>query len=62
MNFTALSMQINFSHIVSFKVASHSACYLTNGDYVRYLLGKLTRENKVIAAVKKWKCFQFYLK
>ena len=33
--------------------------YLTNVDYIRYLLEKLTRENKVIAAVKKWKCFQF---
>ena len=56
-NFTALSMQINFIfvtyNIISFKVASYSACYLTNGDYIRYLLEKLTRENKVIAVVKK---------
>ena len=58
-NFTAISMQINFSHIISFKVASYSACYLTNGDNTRYLLEKVTRENKVIAAVKKWNCFQF---
>ena len=59
-NFTALSMQINFSsHIISFKVASYSACYLTKGDYIEYLLVKLTRENKVIAVVKEWKCFQF---
>ena len=27
-------MQINFSHIISFKVASYSLCYLTNGDYI----------------------------
>ena len=56
---TALSMQVNFTLIINFKVASYSACYLTIGDYIRYLLEKLTRENKVIAAVKKWKCFQF---
>ena len=37
-NFTAISMQINFSHIISLKVASYSACYLTNCDYIRYLL------------------------
>ena len=30
-------MQTNFSHIISFKVASYSACYLTNGDHIRYL-------------------------
>ena len=41
-----------------FEVASYSACYLTNGDYISNLFEKLTRENKVIAAVKKWKCFQ----
>ena len=58
-NFTALSMQTNFSHIISFKVASYSACYLTNGVYIRYLLEKLTRESKVIATLKKWNCFQF---
>ena len=52
-------MQINLSHIISFKVASYSACYLANGVYARYILEKLTRENKVIAVVKKWKCFQF---
>ena len=46
-NFTAVSMQINFRLIISFKVASYSACYLTNGVYVRYLLEKLTRENSV---------------
>ena len=28
----------------------------TNGDYIRYLLEKLQRENKVTATVKKWKC------
>ena len=37
-NFTAISLYINFSDIISFKVVSHSACYLTNGDYIRYLL------------------------
>ena len=57
--FSAVSMQVNFSHIISFKVASYSACYFTNSVYLRYLLEKLTRENKVIAVVKKWKCFQF---
>ena len=31
-------MQTSFSHIISFKVASYSACYLTNGDHIRYLL------------------------
>ena len=51
-----MSMQINFSHILSFEVASYSECYLTNGDYIRYLLEKLTRENKVIAAVNIWNC------
>ena len=39
-------MQINFSHVLSFKVALYSACYLTKGDYIRYLLEKPTRENK----------------
>ena len=34
-------MQIKFSQIISFKVASYSACYLTNGDYIRYLHEKL---------------------
>ena len=34
-NFTAVSMQINFSRIISFKVASYSACYLNNGVYIR---------------------------
>ena len=58
-NFTKVSMQIIFSNIVSFKVVSYSACYLTNGDYIRYLLEKLTPENKVLAAVKKWNYFQF---
>ena len=38
---------------ISFKVVSYSACYLTNGDYITYLLEKLTRENKVIVVVKK---------
>ena len=52
-------MQLNFSNIIKFKVASYSACYLTNGDYMKYLFEKLTRENKVIAAVNKMKCFQF---
>ena len=37
-NFTALSMQINFNNIISFKVASYSACSLLNGDSIRYLL------------------------
>ena len=32
-NFRAVSMQIIFSHI-RFKVASYSACYLTNGVYI----------------------------
>ena len=58
-NFTAILMQKNLSHSISFNVASYLACYLTNGDYIRYLLEKLTRENKVIAAVKKCKSFQF---
>ena len=33
-----------------FKVPSHSACYLTNGhgDFIRYPLEKLTRENKEV--------------
>ena len=39
-------MHINFSDIISFKEASYSACYLTNGDYIRYLLEKLTREKQ----------------
>ena len=56
-DFTAISMQINFSNIISFKVASYLACYLTNGDYKSYLL---TRENKVTSAMRKLKCFQFY--
>ena len=53
-NFTAVSIQLNFSHILNFKVASYSACYLTNGVYIRYLLEKHTSENKVrvIAVVK----------
>ena len=38
MNFTAISMQINFSHIISFKVASYSTYYSTNGEYIMYLL------------------------
>ena len=29
LSFTAIPMQINFVHKISFKVASHSACYLT---------------------------------
>ena len=41
-NFTALSMQINFSLNKGFKVASYSVSYLTNGDYIRYLLDKFT--------------------
>ena len=61
-NFTAFALQINFSHIIRFQVASYSACYLANGDYMRYLLEKLEWENIVIAAVKKWKCFQFQMK
>ena len=52
-------MHINFRHIICLKVASNSACYLTNRDYIRFLLEKLTREDKVIAVLKKWKCFQF---
>ena len=57
--YTAILKQINFSQFISFKVASYSACYLTNGDYICSLLEKLTRKNKVNAAVKNWKCFQF---
>ena len=60
-NFTVISMQI-VSHRISFKVASLSLCYLTNGHYMRYLFEKLTRENKVIAAVNKWNCFQICFK
>ena len=41
-------MQIIFSDIISFKVASYSAGYWTNSDYRWYLLEKLTRENKMI--------------
>ena len=44
----------NFSHNRSFKVASYPACYLTDGDNIRYLL-----ENKFIAELKKWNCFKF---
>ena len=29
-------MQMNFSYILGFKVASYSACYLTNGDHIGY--------------------------
>ena len=50
-------MKENFGHIKSFSKASYSVCYLTNGDYIRYLLENPKRENKVIAVVKKWKCF-----
>ena len=39
---------------MGFKIASYSACYLTNDDYILYLLEKRTRENQVIKAVKKW--------
>ena len=52
--FTAILMLINFTHIISFKVASYPACYFTNSDHIRYLLEELTRENNVIAVVKKW--------
>ena len=31
-------------------------------DYIMYLLEKLTRENKVIVAAKKWNYYQFQLK
>ena len=41
-----------------FKVASYSACYLANSDYILTLLEKPTSENKVTAAVK-WYCCQF---
>ena len=57
-SFTAVSMQKNFSHIISFQVASTSVCYLSNGVYIRYIREKLTREKKVIAVGKNWKCFQ----
>ena len=57
---TAILMQISFSHIISFKVASYSACSLTNGDYIKYFLEKLTHENKVIATLKKWRYSQFF--
>ena len=62
--FKAVLMQINFSfsEIISSKVAYFSVCYLTNGYYIMCLLEKHTRENKVIAAVEEWTCFQFYLK
>ena len=59
---TAILMQMNFSHIIGFKVASYTACYLTNGDYIKQVLEKFTRESKVIATMKKWKCFQFQFK
>ena len=52
-NFTAISTRTNFSHIITFQVASYLACFLTNGDYIRYLQEKLTLENKVIAAMRK---------
>ena len=52
-NFTVVSMLKNFSHIISFEGASYSACYLTNGVYIRYLI------EKVIAAARKWRSFQF---
>ena len=42
-NVIAISMQTNFSHIISFKGASKSAGFLTNGDYVRYLHEKYVR-------------------
>ena len=34
-------MQTNFVHIISFKVASSLACYLINGDYIRYSLWEI---------------------
>ena len=55
------SMQLNSKHIISFKVASYSACYLTNDDCISYLREKLTHGNKVIAAVKKSKSQVFDL-
>ena len=58
-NFLQVVVSPTTNHIISFKVASYSACYLTNGDYIRYLLKKFTRENKKIAAVKMMKCFYF---
>ena len=62
--FTAISMRINFSHLISFKVASYSVCYLTNGDDIRYLLEKLKRENRKQSdrGGEEVKCFQFYFK
>ena len=46
---------MKFSHIIAFKVASNSACYLTNCDYVNYILEKTRRENKAIGKkVKKF--------
>ena len=49
----------NFSHIVSIKVASYSACYMTNGDYIKSLFQKPKNGSKVLAAVKNWKLFAF---
>ena len=40
----AIAMQLDFSHMISFKIASYSAWYLTNDDYMKYLFGKLNRE------------------
>ena len=50
-------MEINFSHIISFKVASYSAIR----HYTRYLLEKLKRENNVIATVKKVEMFSILI-
>ena len=37
-NITAISMQVNFSHIINFKNIVIFSVLLTNGDYIRYLL------------------------
>ena len=34
LNFTAILLQIDSSHVTTFKVASYSACSLTNGDSI----------------------------
>ena len=53
-------MPINFSHIERFELTSYSAFYLTNGDYITYLLEKLQSENKEVPTMKKWIFFVLF--
>ena len=56
-NFTAISMRIDFIHVMKCKLTSSLARYSRSGDYIRWVVEKSKCENNVMMSVAIWKIF-----